>query len=142
MTITSCRKNFFSFFFVVFIFTIFFHILLSFFGFVFFFVVIFVFFFFKFLIFLFFMSNIFFEKRENFTIANFVNTANQIRDVALIFFKSHCSFVSSIFCQNSQKLIVKNMRNFCENDRSKIVVSRKKMFNTLIVITKTNAVDR
>ena len=88
------------------------------------------------------MSNIFFEKRENFTIANFVNTVNQIRDVALIFFKSHCSFVSSIFCQNSQRFIAKNVRNFCENDRSKIVILKKKIFDALTVITKTNVVDR
>ena len=88
------------------------------------------------------MSNIFFEKCENFTIANFVNTANQIRDVALIFFKFNCSFAFSIFRQNSQKFITKNVRNFCENDRSQIVVLKKKIFDTLIVITKTNAVDR
>ena len=99
------------------------------------------FFFSKFLIFLFFMSNIFSEQHENFTIANFVNTAIQIRDVTLIFFKFNCSFVSSIFYQDSQKFIIKNVRNFCENDRSKIVVSKKKIFDALIVITKTNAVD-
>ena len=119
-------KKFFRFFFVVFIFTIFFSHFVVVFSFCFVFFVVIFFFFSKILIFLFFMSNIFSEKREDFTIANFINTANQIRDVALIFLNCIARSLRRFFVKIHRNLLRKMCEIFVKMIVRKLSFRKKK----------------